>query len=121
MCNRNRIGPALLATLIAVVSAIGSTADLSTLNKSERFHVVPTVSAYLPVAFAVVAATSSLRQSWMSAGIKQGLAQAVVGTLHQPNLVPSHDGIIDFNLSQPWQPHNLSVVCDRAPPKCIFL
>ena len=120
MCNRNRIGPALLATLIAIVSAVGSTADLSNLDKSDKFHPVPIVSASLPVAFTVVAATSSLRQSWMSAGTKQGLAQAVVGPLHQPNLAPRHDGIIDFNLSQPWQPQNLRVVCDRAPPKCIF-
>jgi hypothetical protein len=120
MCNRKSIGPALLATLVAVVSAVGSTADLSNFNKSERFQAVPIVTASLPVTFTGVAATSSLRQSWISAGMKQGPAQAVVGPLHQPNLVPRHDGIIDFNLSQPWQPHNLSVVCDRAPPDCLF-
>jgi hypothetical protein len=120
MFYRNRIAPALLATLFAVVSPLGSLADLSNLNRFDRFHAQPIVSAYLPAPFVVGAATSSLRQSRMSACTKQGPVHALPGTLHRQTLVPRRDRLFDFNPPQQWQPQNISVVCDRAPPRFIF-
>ncbi|HYR84465.1 MAG TPA: hypothetical protein VE422_10350 [Terriglobia bacterium] len=117
----NQISSALVTAFVSLLLVFAPLADLGDLERPNRLQTAPIIAVHLAPSYAVLAATSALRLSWILDGAKQRPVSALAGELSPSIGVSSFRRHAQPGLVHRRHPGQFRVVSDRSPPHSISL